>query len=104
MRHFVIAMILLAVLITAVFASSAAVNGRISEITELINSGDHDGALDLFEESKYSLSASVNACELERLEEALIDLAAGVTEAKEKALSVCKEIANRERLCLTAVL
>lgn len=42
MRHFVIAMVLLAVLITAVFASSAAVNGRISEITELINSGDHD--------------------------------------------------------------
>lgn len=104
MRHFVIAMVLLAVLITAVFASSAAVNGCMNGITELIMSGDHDGALALFEDSKYRLSASVNACELERLEEALIDLVAGAAEAKQKALSVCEEIASRERLCLTAVL
>ena len=64
----------------------------------MINTDRHEDALDYYYRKEKYLSLVINGGELERLEEALIELCHGVEGAKEKAVSVCKELTSGEQL------
>ncbi len=100
MKNFIFSCVAVSVIICLTAVSAFCVNGYTEKTLSLISSGSYREALDYYHSKKDLLALVINGGELERLEEALIDLSYGVEGAKEKAVSVCKELASRERLIL----
>ncbi len=100
MKNFIFSCVAISVIIFLTAISAFSVNGYADKTLAFISSGSYREALDYYHERKDLLALVINGGELERLEEALIDLSYGVEGAKEKAVSVCKELASREQLIL----
>lgn len=98
MKNFIFACVAIGVIFCLTAVSSFAVNRYTDNTLSLINADRHEDALDYYYRNEKYLSLVVNGGELERLEEALIELCHGVEGAKEKAVSVCKKLASGERL------
>ncbi|MBO5981887.1 MAG: hypothetical protein J6Q24_05515 [Clostridia bacterium] len=100
MKNFIFSCVAISVIICLTALSAFFVNGYTEKTVDFINAGSYKEALDYYYMKESLLSLVINGGELERMEEALIDLSYGVEGAKEKAVSVCKELASRERLIL----
>lgn len=100
MKNFIFACVAIGVIICLTAVSAFCVNGYAEKTLCLIEGGMYEDALEYYYRKQALLSVVVNGGELGRLEEALIDLCCGADGAKEKAVSVCKELASRERLIL----
>lgn len=98
MKNFIFSCVAVGVIICLTAASALFVNGYIQKTLELIDSGSYNEALEHYYKNENILALVINGGELTRLEEALIDLSCGADGAKEKAVSVCRELASGERL------
>lgn len=100
MKNFIFSCVAVAVIICLTAVSAFLINGYTEKTLALIDSGRGKDALEYYYKRKGLLELVISGGELERLEEALIDLSYGAEGAKEKAVSVCKELASRERIIL----
>lgn len=100
MKNFIFSCVAVAVIICLTAVSAFFINGYTEKTLALIDSGRGKDALEFYYKRKSLLELVISGGELERLEEALIDLSYGAEGAKEKAVSVCKELASRERIIL----
>ena len=98
MKNFIFACAAVAVIICMTAVSAFMMDGCTDTLLELISADRSREALEYYYIKEAYLSLVVGGAELERLEESLIDLCHGIPGAKEKAVSVCKELASRERL------
>ncbi len=98
MKNFIFACVAVVVIICITAVVAFMMDDFTDALLELISTGKHREALEYYYRKEIYLSLAVGGTELERLEESLIDLCHGIPGAKEKAVSVCKELASRERL------
>ncbi len=98
MKNFIFACAAVLLLAAVTAVSSVTVGRYTDETLSLVEKGEYQSAHRLFEQKKGVLSLTVSGGDLKALEENLIDLVNGQAGAKEKVISVCEEIASRQRI------
>lgn len=103
MKNVIFAFCAIGVLLLCTAVSAIAIDRFTDRTLTLIETGDYQAALDLFNAKREYIGLVVSGDVLRALHEGLSALAEGEEGALETTIAACEEIAHREKLSLTSL-